>query len=131
MKVVRNKPEQSKQLKATKKKEVITKLVNVVSFDITRGKKTVKANKLQKWLIEKMWGLSIQESYFYNGILRYSGGNIQEKDILVSKEGDLFYVINSNHNTASIVSYNPLPYRPIVVGKIQVNRENINFKKNK
>lgn len=123
MKVV-GKPKQEVLSKNTRKKDNVTvKYASVKSYQVTRGKRSSKVNRFKRWLIENVWKLKIQDTYYYEVVLSYYNGRILPKDVIVSSDGIIFYVLNESNRVAKMITYNALVDKPILKGKIQIHRE--------
>lgn len=103
-------------------KDYKTAYASVKSYEVTRGKKVGKVSKFKRWVIETLWGLKIQEAYHYEVLIHYYKGRIHPKDIVVSKEGVIFYTLMESNRVAKLVTYNALTERPVIEGQVQINR---------
>lgn len=114
------------QSKNTKKKEIGTKTsyASVRKYQVVKGKRASKVSKFKRWLIEKVWKLTIKDTYYYNVHLDFYNGKIKPKDVVVDSNGVIYYVIDVMNNKANMVTYNALDEKPVIIGKIQIHRDN-------
>lgn len=122
MKVVGQNQETSSK-STSKEKKTVVKYASVKTYQVTRGKRSSKVSRFKRWLIETVWKLKIQDTYYYEVILSYYNGRIHPKDVVVSEDGTIFYVLNESNRIAKLITYNAVVDKPVLKGKIQIHRD--------
>lgn len=100
------------------KKKIVRKKVTVKNFELT--KRNLKS-KYSKWklFIAKRLNLELADNYQYLFRIQYYGSaRLSPNDIVVTKQGIIFVVVQEHNRMAMVVTKDAFPNKPSLHGHL-------------